>query len=283
MVLSYHPYFYGHRFRLCASRELDDTDRRLMTRAWAVLLPPGRMPGLHGLAVTTCGRVFPNYACRYAYPGKIGDIHLFQELDLPHPGSACFASLAECPDQYWQTIDYPVIVKHSAGGEGRLVYVVHSPDQVSSILSVFEGMESSGISGFVVQDLVPTDQRTLRVVVMHTRLYSYWRVQGDKDKVVHNLAQGGRVDHTSDPKLKARGEELVRELCAGTGINLAGVDVLFSRSPGKRPQPLLLEINYFFAVHGLGGLEAYHHKLKKSVRDWLLEHDIPLPPRDFGS
>jgi hypothetical protein len=30
-------------------------------------------------------------------------------------------------------------------------------------------------------------------------------------------------------------------------------------------------------------LEAYHHKLKMAVRDWLLEHDIPLSPRDFGS
>jgi hypothetical protein len=45
---------------------------------------------------------------------------------------------------------------------------------------------------------------------------------------------------------------------------------------------LLLEINYFFAVRGLGGLEAYHAKLKQAVWDWLLEHKQTLPPRDFA-
>ncbi len=281
MILSYHPFFHGHRFRLCAGREPDDKDRELMRRASAVLLPPGRLPALYVLATRSCGLVFPNYASRYAYPGKIGDIHLFQKLNLPYPATDCFASLTQCPENYWSQISYPVIIKHSAGGEGRMVFVVHGPQEARDVLSNFRGMERSGLYGFLVQELVPAEQRTLRVVVMHTRVYSYWRIQPDKNKVVHNLAQGGRIDHTSDPGLKTQGQEVVRELCRCTGINLAGVDILFDRRNEKTPRPLLLEINYFFAVHGLGGLEAYHHKLKQAVRDWLLKHELPLPPKDF--
>jgi ribosomal protein S6--L-glutamate ligase len=282
MILSYHPFFHGHRFRLCAGREPDERDRELMRRASAVLLPPGRLPALYALATRCCGLVFPNYASRYAYPGKIGDIRLFQKLNLPYPATDCFASLTQCPANYWSQISYPVIIKHSAGGEGRMVFVVHGLQEAREVLSNFRGMEKSGLSGFLVQDLVPTEQRTLRVVVMHTQMYSYWRIQPDENKLVHNLAQGGRIDHTSDPGLRAQGEEVVRELCRWTGINLAGIDVLFARCPGRAPQPLLLEINYFFAVRGLGGLEAYHAKLKQAVWDWLLEHKQTLPPRDFA-
>ena len=253
-----------------------------MLRASAVLLPPGRLPALYAQARRYCGLVFPEYGPRYAYPGKIGDIRLFQELNLPHPRTECFDDLSSCPDSYWENIEYPVIVKHSTGGEGRLVYVAHGPQEAADVLSVFQGMERSGLYGFMVQELVPADQRTLRVVVMHRQVYSYWRVQLDEHKVVHNLAQGGRIDDDSDQDLQAQGRSLVGQLCDRTGINLAGIDVLFDFRSDREPQPLLLEINYFFAVHGLGGLEAYHEKLKLAVREWLVDHDLALPAKDFG-
>lgn len=282
MILSYHPFFHGHRFRLCAGREPDDKDRQLMERASAVLLPPGRLPALYALATRCCGLVFPNYATRYAYPGKIGDIHLFQKLKLPHPATDCFASLDRCPASYWSRISYPVIIKHSVGGEGRMVFVVHGPQEAREVLSSFQGMEKSGMFGFLVQEVVPAGQRTLRVVIMHTHIYSYWRVQPDTKKVLHNLAQGGEIDSVTDPELQAKGKDIVWELCQRTGINLAGIDVLFDYRNGRDPKPLLLEINYFFAMHGLGGLEAYNQKLKLAVREWLLKNDLPLPVKDFG-
>lgn len=282
MILSYHPFFHGHRFRLCAAREPDDRDRMLMSQALAVLLPPGRLPSLYYAAVNHCGMVFPNYASRYAYPGKLGDIRQFQELGLPHPRSNCFDSLASCSDNYWSRIEYPVIIKHSAGGEGRLVYAVHSPREARKVAASFEGMEQSGVQGFLVQELVPTKQRTLRVVVMHSRMYSYWRVQPDADKIVHNLAQGGSIDWEADPALQAQGRELVYTFCQKSGVDLAGIDILFDNRHAPQPRPLLLEVNYFFAVHGMGGLEAYHHKLKQAVGKWLMDHNLPLPSKDFG-
>jgi len=281
MILSYHPFFHGHKFCLCAARELNANDQELMRRASGIILPPGRLPHLYAQAVHSCKLVFPNYASRYAYPGKIGDMLLFQKFGLPHPDTDCFSSVAQCPGDYWASVKYPVIVKHSTGGEGRLVYVVHNPQVAKEVLSVFHGMERSQVFGFLVQELVPADQRTLRVVIMHQSVYSYWRVQPDAGKVVHNLAQGGEVDHFSDPELREQGENLVQRLCQRTGINLAGIDVLFD-CRAKPPKPLLLEINYFFAVYGLGGFDAYHRKLKQAVKKWLLDNDLPLPVKDFG-
>ena len=280
MILSFHPFFHGHIFRLCAGRAPNAQDRRLMRQASAILLPPGRLPSLFVDAVNHCGQVFPNYAPRYAHPGKVGDIRLFRTLNLPHPRTHLFDRVADCPPGYWQGLEYPLVLKHNVGGEGRMVHLVHSPEQAREILNRFARMESSGMSGFLVQEQVITGQRTLRVVVMHRQVESYWRVQADSDQFAHNLAQGGSVDLESDSDLQEQGRGLVHRLCRLSGIDLAGVDVLFDHARSPQPRPLLLEVNYFFAVNGLGGLDAYHRKLKSAVGEWLSEHGLSLPKQD---
>jgi len=142
-------------------------------------------------------------------------------------------------------------------------------------------MEKSGIQGFLVQKALDAGNRTLRVVVIHEHLYSYWRVQPQAGKVQHNLAQGGFVDFYSDPELQEKGRSLVQKLCAASGINLAGIDVLFDHAGPGEPVPMLLEINFFFGLQGLGGLERYHKLLKEGVRDWILQRGLRLPPKDF--
>lgn len=282
MILSYHPFFYGHVFRFYAGRSINARDKSLMKKATGIILPQGRLPELHAEAVRNCTLVFPDYSCRYLYPGKVGDIQLFQDLGLPHPRTDIFASQDQCSPEYWEQINYPVVIKHNTGGEGRLVYFVHNPQEARQIMDIFAGMEKSGFPGFLVQEVVRTDHGTLRVVVMHNHIYSYWRVQPQGENFKHNLAQGGKIDWESSPDLQARGRDLTRRLCAGSGMNLAGIDILFDRDSTSGPSPLLLEINYFFAYHGLGGLQGYHELLKKALREWLVDHELPLPPKDFG-
>ncbi|WP_291320742.1 hypothetical protein [Desulfonatronospira sp.] len=281
MILSYHPCFYGDRFRLCAGRKLDGRDRSLMCRASAVLLPPGRLPELYREAVSCCGVVFPDYSSRYLYPGKPGDIRIFREHGLPHPPTDIFHHTRDCLPGYLESISYPVMIKHSAGGEGRLVYRVHTPEEAAQVLEIFRGMERSGLRGFLVQEIVDAGDKTLRVVVIHDRLYTYWRVQPEAGKVQHNLAQGGFMDFDSDPELQDKGRSLVQKLCAASGINLAGIDVLFDHAGPGEPVPMLLEINFFFGLQGLGGLQGYHKLLKEGVRDWILQRGLRLPPKDF--
>jgi ribosomal protein S6--L-glutamate ligase len=65
-----------------------------------------------------------------------------------------------------------------------------------------------------------------------------------------------------------RAEATVLEFTDRTGINLAGIDLIFD---AERPQadPLLLEINYFFGRTGLGGSQAYYRLLRRVVSNWL--------------
>ncbi len=81
---------------------------------------------------------------------------------------------------------------------------------------------------------------------------------------------GAEIDYHSDLELQNKGVEVVKSLQKNTGINLAGIDVLFSRkSAQKTAQPFLLEINYYFAREGLGGNDRYYQLLEKTINAWI--------------
>lgn len=270
MVVSYHPVIQGDVNRLCAGRIPDEEDRQWMRRARAVILPQGCPESLYRMAAAHCRHVFPDFRTRFLYPGKIGDIRLFRALGLPHPPSRLFSSVKHCPASLWKDLQYPVVLKSSHGGEGNLVFKVERPEEALECLKILEGMERSGFGGFVVQPFVENDGRDLRVVVVGQTMLSYWRVQKDSTQFLHNAAQGAVIDHESDPDLQAEGRRWVRTLCRDTGINLAGMDLLFPVAQGGKPgPPLFLEINYYFGRKGLGGSERFYALLRREVSAWL--------------
>lgn len=270
MILSYHPVLEGDINRLCAGRDPDEEDFELMDRASAILLPQGCRKSLYRAASRHCSRVFPNFECCFRYPGKLGDIELFRNYRCPHPRSWIFKDVGACPEAFFSDLTYPVVIKSCYGGEGSLVFKLEAPEDARPILCMFEGMERSGLFGFIVQEWIPTDGRDLRVVIMGERLYSYWRVQKDSGSFYHNLSKGAAVDADSDPELQETGIERVRELGRLSGINLAGVDLMFPVREGKlRPEPLFLEINYYFGRKGLGGSMNYYRLLREAADEWL--------------
>jgi ribosomal protein S6--L-glutamate ligase len=76
------------------------------------------------------------------------------------------------------------------------------------------------------------------------------------------------VDTQSHPHLQQAAASVVRDFCRRTGINLAGLDVIFAEDDPQE-HPLLLEINYFFGRSGLGGSQAFYRILKKEIHSWL--------------
>ena len=66
---------------------------------------------------------------------------------------------------------------------------------------------------------------------------------------------------------------MVDRLCEKTGINLAGVDLIFPENPGEA-DPKLLEINYFFGRTGIGGSKRFYALLRKEVKRWI--NDLKL-------
>jgi ribosomal protein S6--L-glutamate ligase len=283
MILSFHPCIRGDENGIVAGRRPTPAEEALVRRADAVILPQGVRQDLYGMCRRHCGRLFPNYDCRFAYPGKLGDIRLFRALGIPHPETVVFADVANYRRRYPLErgvfpFPPPFVVKGDTGGEGNLVFRIHQPDQLEEILTIFAGMEASGFRGFLAQELINHGGRDLRVVVLHDHVLSYWRVQHDAAQFLTNLSAGAAMDTESDPHLRQKAGALVRHLCQKSGIDLAGIDVMFDlREPSR--EPLVVEINYWFGRRFFGSSRVYYRHLLEAIRRWLGGFDPSWPKR----
>ena len=275
MIVSFHPMFEADKNIICAGREPDTDDLAAVKAAEAVVLPQGCRQSLYEMARDNCRHVFPDYETRFNYPGKIGQMRLFQKNGTAHPHAETYPSLDVFRQQYGETpkniaFELPCVFKFDWGGEGETVYLIHSQEDLKSVLQKAAEFERSGQKGFLLQEYVPAQGKTLRVVVIGQSLISYWRIQEDTDAFVSSVSRGARIDAEMKPERQNAAKDLVKSLCNKTGINLAGFDVIFA--PDKEQiNPLMLEINYFFGRRGLGGSDAYYEILKREIQAWL-EH-----------
>ncbi len=164
-------------------------------------------------------------------------------------------------------ITFPFVFKFDWGGEGENVFLISSARELEEVLGKAISFEKTGQSGFLIQEYVPSQNRTLRVVIIGDERLSYWRVQPDKAEFCANLAKGAVTDADADPDLQAEARASAKAFCNRTGINLAGFDFLFSNDEVRRP--LFLEINYFFGRTGLGGSEKFYELLNRAIGKWI--------------
>jgi ribosomal protein S6--L-glutamate ligase len=273
MILSFHPLFEADKNIICAGREPDDDDLSEIKAAEAVILPQGCRQGLFEMACNNCPHVFPNYKSRFRYPGKIGQIELFRQNKTPHPATEIYRSIDSFRRQHGDVVKrlpwkLPLVFKLDWGGEGDTVYLITSIASFRNVLQKTKFLEKSGQSGFLLQQYVPDQNKTLRVVVIGRRLISYWRIRKNGDGFLTNLSKGAIIDTESEPDLQKLGIASIKDFCKKTGINLAGFDIIFLPE-GEAFKPLMLEINYFFGRKGLGGSEVYYRILQEEIRQWL--------------
>lgn len=273
MIVSFHPLFEADRNIICAGREPDAGDLAAIQSAKAVVLGQGCYQSLYDMARSHCPNVFPNYDARFGYPGKLGQTRLFRELDISHPATEIYPDVAAFHQRYdadrnplpWQ---YPFVFKLDWGGEGHTVYLIGSDQYLQKILKQTADFEKSGQTGFLLQAYIPSNNRTLRVVVIGQRLISYWRIQHNIGNFQASLCKGAVIDSRANPEWQQKAVAIVKGVCQETGINLAGFDIIFS-SEIADPAPLLLEINYFFGRKGLGGSAPYYQILLEEIQAWL--------------
>ncbi len=273
MIVSFHPLFEADKNVICAGRDPDADDLAAIKAAEAVVLPQGCRQSLYEMASANCRHVFPNYKARFDFPGKIGQIKLFRKTGKAHPATELYASLDEIKMHYGEAPEdiscgLPCVFKFDWGGEGETVYLVKSIDDLEDVLEKAAVFEKSGQSGFLLQQYIPTNGKTLRVIIIGRAMISYWRIQQSSDGFMSSVSRGAHIDSDSQPTLQKTASAFVNDFCAETGINLAGFDVIFSGEE-KNSQPLLLEINYFFGRKGLGGSDAFYEILKKEINTWL--------------
>jgi len=273
MIVSFHPLFEADQNIICAGREPNAMDVAAIRAAKAVILSQGCYPSLYEIARANCPNVFPNYDARFKYPGKIGQIQLFREMNIRHPDTEIYRDTASFHNRHQAGVaspltNYPFVFKLNWGGEGDTVFLVRSAESLDELLKQTSAFEKSGQTGFMLQEFIASNNKTLRVVVVGQRLISYWRILPNSDGFQTSLSKGAIIDRTIEPQLEQKAADLITGVCQKTGINLAGFDVIFS-SENPDPCPLLLEINYFFGRKGLGGSEAYYKVLLEEIRAWL--------------
>ena len=273
MIVSFHPLFEADKNIICAGRQPNEEDLAAIRAADAVILSQGCYQALYEMARENCSHVFPNYDARFEYPGKINQIKLFRKIKVAHPTSEIFSHVASFEHHYPEGLtklgfDFPLVFKMDWGDEGETVYRIDSADNLQEILQKVAEYEKTGQAGFILQEYISSNSRTLRVVILGQRVISYWRIQEKNDGFYSNLSKGAKIDSEAEPGLQHKAIALVEDLCQKTGINLAGFDVIFSSENGD-PNPMLLEINYFFGRKGLGGSENYYRILLAEIRNWL--------------
>ncbi len=273
MIVSFHPLFEADKNITCAGREPNAEDLAAIKAADAVVLPQGCFQSLYKMARANCPHVFPNYDARFRYPDKIGQIKLFRKFNLAHPASEIFLNVDSFHDNFQKrtskiSLKYPFVFKLDWGGEGETVFLINSSEDLDEILHKTGVFEKSGQSGFLLQEYIASGNRTLRVVVIGQRVISYWRVQKNDGDFYSNLGKGAVIDAESDPGQQHKAVALVKQICHKTSISLAGFDVIFS-AENDDPDPMLLEINYFFGRKGLGGSEAYYRVLLEEIQAWI--------------
>ncbi len=270
MILSFHPNVVAHRNILCAGRLPNEDDRAVIKEAEAIILPQGPSETLYRMCRRHCAQVFPNYDVRFDFPGKLGQARLFQKMGVPFPPTLVFeetaAFRAACGEA--SPLRYPCVFKSNWGGEGEAVFLIESEQALAERLERAKTSERSGQKGFLLQEYVPHGGRSLRVVVVGNDLFSYWRLHQDEEQFLTNLKTGAVIDHASDPQLQETGKAAVADFCAKTGLNLAGLDLLFDCKKEGCPC-LFLEINYYFGRRGLGGSLEYYKLVDKAVATWL--------------
>jgi ribosomal protein S6--L-glutamate ligase len=276
MILSFHPLYTADLNLLCAGRDPGAPELLAIRQAKAVILPQGCRKSLYRMAQKNCAHVFPDYDACFSYPGKIGQAKLFQKTGVPHPHTVFYDKGALSEIGYREFLNnlpfsLPFVFKFNWGGEGETVFLLQSLEAVETALKNAILYEKSGQCGFLLQELVPSKKRSLRVVVIHRSYISYWRVHEAGDGFYTNLTKGAKIDTDSDPALQEAAKAAARTFCDQTKINLAGFDFLFSEPELQAGviRPLFLEINYFFGRKGLGGSDNYYHLLQNGIDDWL--------------
>jgi len=274
MILSFHPCIEADLNIICAGRDPSEKELSAIKKAKAVILPQGCRESLYKMANENCHNVFPNYDALFEYPGKTGQARLFKKMNVCHPKTYIYETL----DIFYSNhdtypINFPFVFKFSWGGEGNNVYLIDSDKSFSNVLELAKKYECTGQKGFVIQEYIPNNSRTLRAVIIGSYIKTYWKVQQDSKIFYSNIGKGAVVEENIDKDLQKQGADEMLALCEKTGINLAGFDFLFDESKQKYRKPLFLEINYFFGRTGLGGIKKYYQLLNSNVKKWIKSVD----------
>jgi ribosomal protein S6--L-glutamate ligase len=274
MILSFHPCFDADVQIILGDRRLDPGDLDLIRKAKAILLPQGCSAELYDACSDSSALKFPNYELRFTYPGKTGQSLMFRHFGFPHPETLCFKTVQEFQNQYQGPAAFPhklpFLIKTDKAHEAEGIYLVRDKPSLLKALEHLTHQENTHLSGFVTQAFVPADGNVLRAVIIGNKIITYWKRPDRLGEVITTIGRGAVIDHHWRPDLQEKGKAQVSAFSRAVGVNLAAIDFVFPLT-AEDPEPLFLEVNYFFARRGLGGTLNYYRLLYEAIQEWLTE------------
>lgn len=281
MILSFHPCFMADHQIILGDRLLEPDDMGLIRQARAILLPQGCSYDLYMACKTSPGLLFPNYDMRFNYPGKVGQSLFFKALQVPHPVTMPWSSVAEFRVFLGKggalSHGRPFLIKADGSHEGEGIFLTSDPESLETALATLERWEKSGQSGFVSQEVVSSRGNVLRAVIMGREVITYWKRPEEEGQMITTVSRNALVDKEWRPDLQEKAVLQARRFSETSGINLAALDFVFPLDDPD-PQPLILEVNYYFGRRGLGGSLAYYRMLYRTIHQWLLEQGMDPSP-----
>ena len=275
MILSFHPCITADAQIILGDRSLGAEDFSLIRRAKAILLPQSCPEGLYSACRNSSALLFPNYEKRYSHPGKLGQSRLFLAMGWPHPRTLRWDS-AEAFRTYAREgkdplpHELPFLLKRDTSHEGDGVYLIEDRKDLERGLEEIEG---KGDSAFISQEWIASEGNVLRAVLLGKRIITYWKRPEGKGNGITTISRGARVDHDWRLELQEKVASKAASISKESGINVAALDFVFPLN-APDPEPLLLEINYYFGRKGLGGSLRYYRLLVDAAREWLEENGL---------
>ena len=195
-----------------------------------------------------------------------------KDLISPHPETLrwqCIRDLKEAyPDGRVSPHDFPFFIKKDKSHEAEGVFLVKDRASLIEVLDFLALQERADVKGFITQDFISCGGNVLRAVIMGKQIITYWKRPNKPGQEITTISQGAIIDHDWRPDLQKKGRSSAKALAKKTGINLAAIDFV-SPIADKDPEPLILEINYYFGRRGLDGTENYYRLLYEAIQAWL--------------
>ena len=254
---------------------LDSHDLAHIRDAEVIILPQICPFELYQACTNSSALIFPNYQTRFKYPGKVGQSLLFKQLKFPHPETRPWPSVTEFRKTFQHIEDFPhripFVLKADGTHEAEGLFVITDQTSLESSLQNLTRFESSGTVGFISQELIHAEGNVLRAVILGRTIITYWKRGQNPSQIITTVSRGAKIDKGWRNDLQEKGRIEAQKFSAGTGSNLAAIDFVFSLAH-LNPEPLFLEVNYYFGRRGLGGSIHYYRLLLGAIQEWLKEN-----------
>ena len=261
MIISFLPTFEAD-VNLFQFHPLDDALVNLILKAKAIIVPPTVSPELYFFIKKAKIPVFPEYTLRFLYPGKIGQILLFKNLNLPHPKTTIIQRLCGIEENPFQKKfsfpEFPFVIKGNWGNEGTEVFLIENSKDLENVLKKIKIWEIQGRFGFLIQEYIPS-KFDARAVVIGDEILIFFREGGFKK----NIVQEGKIVEPPSQDLFNKVFSLTKNFVKLTGFNLVAIDFLI-----KDREVLLNELNFVFGRRAIKE-ETYEKLLKKAINSFL--------------